>query len=120
MHNDDYYRRANDKLRKASTRDEAVAILQDIQASLKKRASSRVDSPMTSRESRITPRAIRSPGDLADVIRRVAEAVRTGDLLAFAPAEPPLLGREIDIRKLDPDGPWPDHLELHSSLALRI
>ena len=62
----------------------------------------------------MTPREIRSPGDLADVIRRVAEAVRAGDLLPFKPAKPPpLLGIETDIRKLDAEGPWPDYLELH-------
>lgn len=67
---------------------------------------------MSSRKSWMTPREIRSPGELAEVIRSVAEAVRAGDLRAVTPSNPPLIAA-IDIRQIAPEGPWPDYLELH-------
>ncbi len=67
---------------------------------------------MTSRRSWKTPREISSPGELADVIRSVTEAVRAGDLRAVTPSNTPF-GAAVDIQQIAPEGPWPDYLELH-------
>lgn len=66
---------------------------------------------MTPRSNWMVPREIESPGDLADVIRTVASAVRDDDLRQITPGTAPF-GRVIDIRQIAPEGPWPDYLEL--------
>jgi hypothetical protein len=58
------------------------------------------------------PRRINIPGSLADLIRALAAAVRAGELSQIVLAGEPFATME-DIRKLPPDGPWPDYLELY-------
>jgi hypothetical protein len=67
---------------------------------------------MTPREGWRASRQIRSPADLADVIRDVAEAVRVGDLKQVTLKDAPVPAVE-SVDQLAADGPWPDYLELH-------
>lgn len=67
---------------------------------------------MTPQPRWMTPRQINSPGDLADVIKVVSDAVRAGELNQITPGGAPFATHE-DIRRIVPGGPWPDYLELH-------
>ena len=60
----------------------------------------------------MAPREIRSPEELADVLRAVTKAVRAGDLRVMTSGDSPF-GEAVDIRQIAPEGPWPDYLELH-------
>lgn len=71
-----------------------------------------VDHPMTRRTNCMVPREIHSPGDLADVIRCLASAVRNGDMRQVTPSTTPF-ATPVDIMAIAPEGPWPDYLELH-------
>jgi hypothetical protein len=66
---------------------------------------------MTDRGKWTSSRDISSPAELADVIRVVAEAVRSGELRALALSDEPFT-ESCDILQLSPTGPWPDFLDL--------
>lgn len=67
---------------------------------------------MTPRAKWMVPREIHSPGDLADMIRSLASAIRDGDLRQVTPRTAPF-GTPVDFMSIAPEGPWPDYLEFH-------
>jgi len=66
---------------------------------------------MTSSESWRSPCRISSPALLADVLRRVADAVQSGDLRQLAPSDEPF-ATKTDVREIPPNGPWPDFIDI--------
>jgi hypothetical protein len=66
---------------------------------------------MNERSKWASSRDLNSPAELADAIRIVADAVRSGELRPLVRTDTPRW-EACDIRQLAPTGPWPDYLEM--------
>ena len=66
---------------------------------------------MNERRKWASSRDLNSPTELADAIRIVADAVRSGKLRPLVRTDDPC-SEACDIRQLAPNGPWPDYLEM--------
>lgn len=59
----------------------------------------------------VSSRELNSAAELADAIRIVADAVRSGELRPLVRTDSPCW-EACDIRQLAPNGPWPDYMEM--------
>ena len=57
------------------------------------------------------PREIRTPSDLAVLIREIKGAVAAGILRQMRP-DPSPFATDVEVSELAEDGPWPDYLEM--------